>query len=90
MLIVYETTAKMVENGHLVLDGQDLPFDKGTSFVIKLIPQTDFDPIIFQDKMQSFIDKCAYNNPFKDMSKEEILADLRQQREEMYAQTYTN
>jgi hypothetical protein len=87
MPIVYETTAQMAENGHLFLDVGDLPFDKGTTFVVKLIPQADFDPDVFKRKMQTFIDKCAEGNTtFKGMSKEEIIADLRRQREDMYAQ----
>lgn len=90
MPITYETTAKLAENGHLLLDVEDLPFDKGTSFVIKLIPQTNFDPNVFKSKMQSFIDKSATNNPFKGMTKEEIISDLRYQREEMYAQHGAN
>ncbi len=58
---------------------------RGTTFVVKLIPQADFDPDVFKKKMQTFIDKSSWNNPFKGMTKEEIIADLRRQREEMYA-----
>jgi len=80
----------MTESGHLSLDVKDLPFEKGTEFVVKLIPQTDFNAEIFKRKMQHFIDKCAENNSFKNMSKEQIIAELRRQREEMYAGTATN
>jgi hypothetical protein len=90
MPIVYETTANMTESGHLFLDVRDLPFEKGTKFVVKLIPQTNFDSETFKRKMQTFIDKCATNNQFKNMTKEQIIAELRFQREEMYAESATN
>jgi|APSaa5957512622_1039677.scaffolds.fasta_scaffold87226_2 hypothetical protein len=86
MPIVYETTAQMADNGHLLLNVEGLPFDKGTNFVVKLIPQLSFDPDAFKSEMQAFINKSADNNPFKGMTKEEIMADLRRQREDMYAQ----
>ncbi|MCP4697422.1 MAG: hypothetical protein GY862_11300 [Gammaproteobacteria bacterium] len=90
MPIVYETTAHVAENGHLFLDVKDLPFEKGTEFVVKLIPQSNFDPEAFKKKMQAFIDKCAESNPFKNMTKEQIIAELRRQREEMYVEPATN
>ncbi len=90
MPIVYETTVDMVENGHLFLDVKDLPFEKGTKFIVKLIPQNNFNSEIFKKKMQTFIDKCAKNNQFEDMTKEQIIAELRRQREEMYAESAAN
>ncbi len=85
MPVVYETSAQVAEDGHLMLDVKDLPFEKGTKFVVKLIPQADFDVGAFKRKMQEFIDKCAKNNPFKNMTKDQIIAELRRKREEMYA-----
>jgi len=90
MPVVYETSAQVAENGHLQLDVKDLPFEKGTKFVVKLIPQANFDANAFKRKMQSFIEKCAKNNPFRDMTKEQIIAELRRQREEMYDHPATN
>ena len=90
MPVVYETSAQVAENGHLLLDIKDLPFEKGTKFVVKLIPQANFDAKVFKRKMQAFIEKCAKNNPFIDMTKEQIIAELRRQREEMYDQSATN
>lgn len=44
MPVIYETTATITENGHLFLDIDDLPFDKGTEFLVKLIPQSSLNP----------------------------------------------
>jgi hypothetical protein len=85
MPVVYETSAQVAENGHLLLEIKDLPFEKGTKFIVKLIPQADFDAEVFQKNMQAFIEKCANNNPFKGLTKDQIIAELRCQREEMYA-----
>jgi hypothetical protein len=90
MPVVYETSAQVAENGHLQLDVKDLPFEKGTRFIVKLIPQANFDAKVFKSKMQAFIEKCSKDNPFKDMTKEQIIAELRRQREEMYGQPDTN
>ena len=91
MPVVYETTLQMAEKGRLTLDLRDLPFEKGTRFAVKLIPQpSNFDAESFKNKMQSFIDKCSQNNPLKGRTKEQILAELRQQREEMYAPSTVN
>ncbi len=90
MPIVYETTACIAENGHLLLDVEDLPFEKGTRFVVKLMPQTGFDADAFKQRMQAFIEKCARNSPYPGMTKEQIIAELRRQREEMYAEPAAN
>ncbi|MBC8184853.1 hypothetical protein H8E88_27490 [candidate division KSB1 bacterium] len=84
MPVIYETSAQVAENGHLLLDVKGLPFEKGTKFVVKLIPQANFDTTVFKKKMQAFIEKSAKNNPFKDMTKEQIIIEMRRQREEMY------
>ncbi|KPA15660.1 hypothetical protein MHK_004122 [Candidatus Magnetomorum sp. HK-1] len=85
MPVIYETAAHVAENGDLTLVVKDLPFEKGTSFIVKLIPQLNSDGAVFKRKMQSFINRCEKNNPFKNMSKEHVIAELRRQREEMYA-----
>jgi hypothetical protein len=85
MPVIYETTAKIAENGHLLLDIADLPFETGTEFLVKLIPQRPFPPETFKERMQALIVECAKNNPDHGLSKDQILADLRRQREEMYA-----
>jgi len=84
MPVIYETTAKIAENGHFLLDIADLPFEKGTQFLVKLIPQVPFHPETFKKRMQTLIDECAKNNPYQGMTNAEILAALRQEREEMY------
>ena len=83
MSITYETTAKITEDGHLLLDITDLPFEKGTQFLVKLIPQVSFHPKMYKDQMQAFIEECAKNTPYRGMSKDQILNDLTRQREEM-------
>lgn len=90
MPLIYETTAKISNNGHLSLDIDDLPFDIGTQFLVQLIPQTRNQSEVFKTRMQAFIEQCAAQNPYKDMSKPEILAELRRQREEMYCETAAN
>lgn len=47
MPIIYETIAKIADDGHLIIDLKDLPFEKGTQFLVKLIPQSFFDPEAF-------------------------------------------
>ena len=86
MPIIYETTAKLAENGHLLVDIHDLPFEEGTEFLIKIIPQSTFDPEKFKEQMKALMDQCAKNSPYGDMSKEQILAELRRQREDMYGE----
>ena len=66
------------------MDVKDLLFEKGTKFVVKLIPQANFEAKLFKRKMQAFFEKCKKNNPFKDLTKEQIITELRRQREEMY------
>lgn len=84
MPVIYETTAKIGENGHLFVEIDDLPFEEGTQFLIKLIPQVPFDSEAFKKQMQSFINECAKNSPYGDMTKTQILTELREQREKMY------
>ena len=81
MPVIYETTANIAENGHLLIDVGDLPFAKGTQFLVKLIPQTPYDIDVFQQQMQALIDDCARNTPYRGKSNDEILIELRQQRE---------
>jgi hypothetical protein len=85
MPVIYETAAQVSENGYLNLVINDLPFEKGTNFIVKLIPQLNSDGAVFKRQMQSFINRCEKNNPFKKMSKQNIIEELRRQREEMYA-----
>jgi len=86
MPLIYETTARIAEDGNFQIELKDFDFVKGMNFLVKLIPQPKFDPKKFKKNMQSMIDRFAENNPCKDMTKEQILADLRRQREEMYAE----
>jgi hypothetical protein len=86
MPLIYETTAKIAEDGNFQIELKDFDFVKGMNFLVKLIPQPKFDPKKFRKNMQAMIDRFAENNPCKDMTKEQILADLRRQREEMYAE----
>lgn len=90
MPVIYETTARIAEDGHLTIDLEDLPFEKGTQFLVKLIPKTSFDPVVFKRRMQKLIHKLAQNSPYKGVSKEQIVADLRRQREEMYNESDKN
>lgn len=90
MPVIYETTAKIKENGHLMLDVEDLPFEKGTQFVVKLIPKEPFDQETFKQRMSAFIEKCAKNDPYRDMTKEQIIEKLRRQREAMYDESNNN
>ena len=87
MPVIYETTATITDNGHLALDIQNLPFENGTQFLVKLIPQMSYPPETFKKRMQSFIEECAQHNPYTNMSKSQILTALRRQREEMYDET---
>ncbi len=87
MPIVYETVAEIAQNGRLQIDFDDLPFETGTQFVVKLIPQApSFDPHRFKRRMQALIEMCTRNSPYKEMDKSEVLAQLRQQREKMYGE----
>ena len=87
MPIIYETTATIAPNGHLHIDIDDLPFDSGTEFVVKLIPQVStFNPERFKQRMQTLIDNCAKQSPYQGMDKFEILTLLREQREDMYGE----
>ena len=83
MPVMYETTANIAENGHLILDVGGLPFAAGTQFLVKLIPQTPSDAEQFQQQMQALIDDCARNTPYRGKSNDEILTELRQQREDI-------
>ena len=86
MPVIYETTATIAENGHLLLDIDDLSFEQGTEFLIKLIPQSPINPESFKRQMQTLIDQCAQKDPYKGMTNPQILAELRRQREEMYGE----
>lgn len=90
MPVIYETTAIIAKNGHLMLDINDLPFEIGTQFLVKLIPQSPCHAETFQKRMQAFMDECAKRNPYKNMSKSQVIAELRHQREEMYRETTTS
>jgi len=90
MPVIYETTATLAPNGHLLLDVADLPFDQGTQFLVKLIPQAPFDPAIFKQRMRALMQRCAAQNPLQGMSKTQVLAELRRQREEMYDEADQN
>ena len=90
MPVIYETTAKIEDDGHLTIDLEDLPFEKGTQFLVKLIPKTSFNPEVFKKRMQILIDKFAQNSPYEGVSKEQIVKDLRRQREEMYYESGKN
>jgi len=83
MPVIYETTVKIVENGRLSLNIDDLPFDAGTQFLVKLIPQTPFHAETFKERMQALIKECSRHNPYQGMTKDQILAELRRQREAM-------
>jgi len=84
MPVIYETTAEIDSNGKFRINMEDFSFEKGTQFSVRLIPQFCFDSETFKRNMQNFIDECAKNNPYKNMTKDEILAELRRQREKMY------
>jgi hypothetical protein len=84
MPVIYETTAEIDAHGKFRINLEDFPFEKGTRFSVRLIPQFGFDSETFKKNMQDFIDECAENNPYKNMTKDEILAELRCQREKMY------
>jgi len=84
MPVIYETTAEIDADGEFRINLEDFSFEKGTQFSVKLIPQFRFDSETFKKNMQNFIDECAKNNPYTNMTKDEILAELRRQREKMY------
>ena len=92
MPIVYETFVEMSEDGHIHidLDVDEMPFKKGTQFILKLIPQNPLNHKVFKKRMRAFAEECAENNPFKGMSKDEIIAELRRQREEIYGRYSTD
>ena len=46
------------------------------------MPKSTFDPEKFKKRMKALIDQSAKNSPYGDMSKEQVLAELRRQREE--------
>ncbi len=84
MPVIYETTAEIDADGEFRINLEDFSFEKGVQFSVRLIPQFAFDSETFKKNMQNFIDECAENNPYKNMTKDEILAELRRQREKMY------
>ncbi len=85
MPVVYETTAEVVENVRLQVELEGLPFEAGTRLAVKLIPEQPFDAKLFERRMQALIDECAGNGASAGMTKAQVLAELRRQREERYA-----
>jgi hypothetical protein len=83
MPLIYETTAELADNGWLSVNMEELPFEKGTKFLVKLIPELPPEAEIFRQRMRSLIEKCSENSPYGNMGREDILAELRRQREEM-------
>lgn len=83
MPIVYETTAKISEGGHLSINIENLPFEEGTEFLVKLVPRKPFDAALFKNGMKNLMNRFSQNNPFQGMTKDLIIADLRHQREKM-------
>lgn len=90
MPIIYETTAKIEEDGHLSISIENLPFEKGTEFIVKLVPRKPFDAESFKKSMQSLINRFSQNNSYQNMTKDQIIADLRRQREEMHGEFNQN
>ena len=90
MPIVYETTARIAEDGHLSINIENLPFEKGTEFLVKLVPRKPFDPESFKKSMQILMNRFSQNNPYHVMTKDQIIADLRRQREEMFDESDQN
>lgn len=86
MPIVYETTAKIAEGGRLSIHIENLPFDEGTEFLVKLVPKKSFNEESFKRKMRSLLNKFSQDNPYQNMTKDQIIADLRRQREAMYGE----
>jgi len=84
MPVIYETTAEIDADGKFRINPEDFSFEKGTQFSVRLIPQFAFDSQMFKRNMRNFIDECAKNNPYNNMTKDEILAELRHQREKLY------
>jgi hypothetical protein len=84
MPLLYETEVEMTEDGKLELTLEDLPFEKGTHFTVKLIPEIPISNKEFKRRMNELIKKCSADPVFDGMTKEEIIEELRRQREEMY------
>ena len=84
MPVVYETTAEVAPNGRLQVELEGLPFEAGTRFAVKLIPEQPFDTKSFERRMQALIDECASNSDLAGMTKAQVLDELRHQREERY------
>lgn len=83
MPIIYETTAKITEDGHLSINIENLPFEEGTEFLVKLVPRKSFDAESFKKGMRNLMNRFSKANPYQGMTKDQIIADLRRQREEM-------
>ncbi len=85
MPLLYETTAETLTDGVIDLHLENLPFKKGTRFTIKLIPEsapTADEMYLFQlNELRRLFQE---ESPFKNMSKDEIVTELRRQREAMY------
>jgi len=84
MPVVYETTAQVAENGRLQFELEGLPFEAGTRLAVKLIPEQPFDAKLFERRMQALLDECAGAKGSAGMTKAQVLAELRRQREERY------
>lgn len=84
MPVIYETTAIMQTKGHLSLELVDLPFEEGTEFVVKLIPRSPDESELFKQRMRDLMAECARDTRYIGMTKAQIVAELRRQREEMY------
>ncbi len=86
MPLIYETHAEMAEDGHLLLEMNELPFKKGTRFTVKLVPEQELSAeelyrYLLQELQRSF----RQHDPFAGLTDDEITAELRRQREAMYA-----
>ncbi len=84
MQLLYETHVQMAENGKLHLDFDDLPFEKGTRFTVKLIPDELTSQQIYLYHLKKLQEAFIARDPFPGMTPEQIVAELRRQREEMY------
>ncbi len=85
MPLLYETTTDNYHNGTLDFHIEDLPFEEGTKFTVKIIP--DVQPTskeLYQSRLSELQRLFQQDSPFKGMTKEQIVVELRRQREEIY------
>ena len=80
---IYQISTRISNNGDLYI--KNLPFDKGTDIIVKVIPKNEITHEEFSKRMQALIDRCSKNSPYNGLSENEIIETLRRQREEMYA-----